>query len=486
MNNPIDCVTGTLAPYVPSAAMPWDKRRVQHLYRRTSFGATPTQVTAALTQTPSQLVDMLVNQAIAAPLAPEPEWAYWDISRYGGNDQIVVQQFLSWRRQWVKDMLANGMREKLSLFWHNHFVTRQDAYGCPSYMYQYHKVLQQNALGNFKTFVKEIGKTPAMLVFLNGVQNTRFQPNENYARELYELFTLGRDNGYTQADIVQTARGLTGFNSLENNQYCGKINFLSTLFDPRQKTIFGKTANYNFDTLHDLLFQERGTLIAKYICQKIYRNFVSPKVDEAIVNQLATIFIQNNFEIAPVLRTLFKSEHFFDAANIGVIIKSPIEQELMLLREGGFQIQLTDEVLDGLNYLASQLGQDLFNPVDVAGWQGNRTWINSNTLTGRWQVLRYIIFILYENYATQYVTFAKNLSNNSSDADYVTELIVNHFLPNGLQTPEEYNRAYLTFQAEIPAHYFEDGSWNLDWETAAAQVALLMDHLIRKPEFQLG
>lgn len=483
--NPIDCVTGTLTPYVPDASAPWDKRRVMHLYRRVSFGATPSEVTAALGQVPANLVDSLVNQALAKPLPPEPEWAYWDISRYGGDNQIAQNQIFAWRRQWTKDMLANGIREKWSLFWHNHFVTRQETYGCPSYMYQYHKVLQQNALGNFKSFVKEIGKTPAMLVYLNGVQNTRFQPNENYARELYELFTLGRDNGYTQSDIVQTARALTGFNSLENNQYCGKINFVSTLFDSSQKTIFGKTGNYDFDTLHDLLFQERGILIAKYICRKIYRNFVSPTVDEEIVNQLAQIFIQNNFELAPMLRTLFKSEHFFDDANIGVIVKSPLEMELMILREGGFQIPLTDEVLDGLYYLAGQLGQELFNPVDVAGWQGNRTWVNSNTLTGRWQAARYIIYTLYQNYATQYVTFAKNLSNNSSDGDYVTELIINHFLPNGLQTPEEYNRAYLTFQAEIPAHYFEDGSWNLNWETAAAQVALLLDHIIRKPEFQL-
>jgi uncharacterized protein (DUF1800 family) len=180
--------------------------------------------------------------------------------------------------------------EKLALFWHNHFVTRNEDYGCPSYLYQYHKLLQQYALGNFKTFVKEIGKTPAMLVFLNGVQNTRFNPNENYARELYELFTLGRDNGYTQQDIVQTAKALTGWNSLENNQYCGRINFFPALHDPAQKTIFGKTNTYNYDTLHDLLFAERAVQISEYICGKLYRYFVSPQVDEVIVSELATIF----------------------------------------------------------------------------------------------------------------------------------------------------------------------------------------------------
>ncbi len=482
--NFIDCVTGTLAPYVPNASAPWDKRRVQHLYRRLSFGATPDEVTAALTQTPSALVDSLINQAVALPLPPEPEWAYWDVTRYTVRE-VAVEQIYGWMRRWFLDMVNHGVREKWALFWHNHFVTRLEVYGCPSYMYQYHKLLQQYAFGNFKTFVKEIGKTPAMLAFLNGVQNTRFQPNENYARELYELFTLGRDNGYTQADIVETARALTGFNSLENNQYCGKINFVPALFDNGAKTIFGKTDNWTYDTLHDLLFTERRVQISEYICQKIYRNFVSPQVDEDIVKQLAVIFRNNNFEIAPVLRTLFKSEHFFDAGNIGVLVKNPIEYQLTFIREGGFDITWDEEALNGLIYLASELGQSLFNPVDVAGWQGNRTWVNSNTLTGRWQALRLVIFSLYEKYPTQYVALAKQLSGDSNDGEFVTETLVNHFLPSGLQTQEEYDRAFISFKGEIPDHYFRDGSWNLNWETAAGQTALLMDHLIRKPEFQL-
>jgi uncharacterized protein (DUF1800 family) len=483
--NPTDCATGTLAPYVPNAAAPWNKRRAQHLYRRLGFGASPAELAAALTQTPAQLVDSILNQATVLPLPPEPEWAYWDITRYQ-NQQQAADQIFSWTRRWLLDMINNGFREKMALFWHNHFVTRQEDYGCPSYMYQYHKLLQQYALGNFKTFVKEIGKTPAMLVFLNGIQNTRFQPNENYARELYELFTLGRDNGYTQADIVQTARALTGFNSLENNQFCGKVNFVTALHDPGAKTIFGKTGTYNFDTLHDLLFAERAVPISEYICRKIYKHFVSPQVDEEIVQQLAAIFRTNNFEIVPVLRTLFKSEHFFDDAHIGVVVKSPLELELNFIREGGFNIAWTDDALNGLLYLAGELGQNLFNPVDVAGWQGNRTWVNSNTLTGRWQVLRFVIFNMYQNYPAQLTDLARQLSNNSNNAEQITDLLVNHFLPNGLQTSDEYDRAYLTFQSQIPAHYFTDGSWNLNWETAPGQVGLLLDHLIRKPEFQLS
>ncbi len=481
----IDCVTGTLAPYVPDASMPWDKRRAMHLYRRLGFGATPAEIDAALGQNPTTLVDALIDAAIALPTSPEPEWGYWTIDRYNGDLQTAVDQVFAWRRQWILDMLANGVREKLALFWHNHFVTRLETYNCPSWMYQYHKLLQQYALGNFKEFVYEMGKSPAMLVFLNGVQNTRFSANENYARELYELFTLGRDNGYTQQDIVETARALTGWNGITQETLCGPITFVPTFFDPGQKTIFGRTGAWGYDNVHDILFEERSNQIAEYICRKIYRAFVSPEVDETIVTQLSGIFITNNFEIAPVLRVLFKSEHFFDDAIIGTVVKSPIEAVIGFLKEGNFQIQGTEDELNAIVYLAAELGQELFNPIDVAGWQGDRTWVNSNTLTGRWQALRFVLFSLYQTYPTQLRTLAKNLSDNSNDADYITEVVTNHFFPNGMQFPEDYDRAAIAFKAEIPGHYFEDGSWNLEWETAPAQTALLLDYLVRRPEYQL-
>ncbi|HMN89864.1 MAG TPA: DUF1800 domain-containing protein [Saprospiraceae bacterium] len=479
---PTNCATGTLAPYAPTSDMPWDERRVMHLYRRLGFGATPAELDSGLNQHPSALVDALLDQAMALPLPPEPEWSNWPISRYTNEEEAVLQIF-AWRRRWVSDMLAHGPREKLALFWHNHFVTRLEGYGCPSYMYQYHKVLQQNVLGNFREFLKAIGTTPAMLVFLNGVQNTRFNPNENYARELYELFTLGRDNGYTQQDIVQTARALTGWNAL--TEYCGPISFFPLTFDPGQKTIFGRTGNWDYNGVHELLFAQRGALIANYICRKIYRTFVSPQIDEAIVNELASIFIQHDFEIAPVLRTLFKSDHFFSDANIGVLVKSPLELLITFLREGGFEIDWRDEWLDGLIYLASELGQELFNPIDVAGWQGDRLWVNNNTLTGRWQALRFVLFTVFQNYPQQLRHLARVRSENSNDADYIAEVLTDHFLPNGLQTADEYDWATLAFKSEIPDHYFRDGSWNLDWETVPIQVALLIDHLIRRPEFQL-
>ena len=187
-----NCAIGTIDIYVPSAEKPWDKRRALHLYRRMGFGATPEQIENALTQNPADLIDDIINEAMELPLSPEPEWAYWTLDDYENPDEQQNEQLVEWIVQWMNDMMNNGFREKVALFWHNHFVTKIDAYQCPSWMYQYHKILQENALGNFKDFLLAIGTTPAMLVFLNGIQNTNFEPNENYARELYELFSLGQ------------------------------------------------------------------------------------------------------------------------------------------------------------------------------------------------------------------------------------------------------------------------------------------------------
>ncbi len=477
----INCASGTIAPFVPSPEKSWDKRKVLHLYRRLGFGANPQQVEAALSKTPEELVDELIDEAINLPLAAEPEWAYWTENNYQNYAEQADEQRIAWIKQWVKDMAQNGLREKLTLFWHNHFVTKLEAYQCTSHMYQYHKVLQENVLGNFKNFVYEIGKTPAMLVFLNGAQNTNIEPNENYARELYELFTLGRDNGYTQKDIQETARALTGW--IGQFAFCGPIGFVKEYFDQEEKEIFGQKGNWGYDEVHDILFEQRADLIAEHICKKIYRHFVHPEVDEAIVAELAMTFKASNFEVAPVFRQLFKSEHFFDDKVVGTLFKSPIDVYLSFMHDGDFPYN--DEILEAVTYFTYMLGQELFNPVDVAGWPGDRNWINNNTLTGRWQTLTFYLYFLFENHPDTYVKIAKSLSDNAKDPAFVTQAIIDHFIPNGLTSPEAYARATEVFKYEVPQNYFDNEAWNLDWEVVPAQVFFLLEHLIQLPEFQL-
>lgn len=472
-----NCASSTLAPYVGNL----NTHQVLHLYRRMGFGASPEQVTAGLTKTASELVDQILDEAMALPLPPPPEWADWLVSDYDDFNEQRQEQFISWVFTWIKDMIDNGFREKMALFWHNHFVTRFEAYQCPSQLYQYHKLLQQHAFGNFKTFTHEMGRTPAMLVFLNGVQNTNIEPNENYARELYELFTLGRDNGYTQADIQETARALTGWVGYFSP--CGPIGFVDVYHDEGEKTIFGRTGNWGYDELHDILFEERADTIAHFICGKLYQHFVHPEIDEVIVGELATTFKNADFEMAPVLRQLFKSEHFFDAYVVGSVMKSPLDCLIGFVRESG--VPVNDEVIQGVGYLGFNLGHTLFSPVDVAGWQGNRTWIDSNTLTGRWQGLDFIIFYIYENQPEFFRQLAKDLTNNSNDPSLIAQVFADYFIPNGLYNPEMYDRTGTVLKWEVPQNYFDSGDWNLEWETVPVQIALMIRHLARLPEFQM-
>lgn len=479
---PTNCAQGTLAPYVPSAANPWNRQRAQHLLRRLGYSAPPAAIDALVVLPPGKAVDTLVDAAAQLPPFPAPPWANWNLNNYQDIGKEAQAQYAEWITTTIKGMLSNGFREKLTLFWHNHFVTQTDVYFCPSYLYQYHNLLQTHALGNFKNFVKAIGLTPAMLVYLNGVQNNRFRPNENYARELFELFTLGRDQGYTQTDIRETARALTGWNGATTP--CGSISFVKELFDPGNKTIFGKTGAYGYNELHDLLFAERRNQIATFICRKLYSHFVNPEPDEAIVAGLAQTFLANNFELAPVLRQLFKSEHFFDTYIIGVQIKSPYDFVLTLIQELNLQIPSEDVYL-AIFYFCGQLGQELFQPLDVAGWPGNRTWVTNTYLSGRWQAMDFLLYSIYEQQPQLFRTLAKYLSNNSRNPETVTRAIAQFFLPQPQEELVDLKLATAVFKSEVPQNYFDDEEWNLDWDVAPAQVALLLRYLGRLPEFQL-
>ncbi|MEM9261686.1 MAG: DUF1800 family protein, partial [Bacteroidota bacterium] len=182
----INCAPTNVAPYVPASGMPWDNQRAVHLHRRMAFGANIDTIVAARARDPLAVIDDLITAAQERPLSPEPEWSEGIKSEYGLALLESVLQKDGWAREWIIELQKSGLRGRMALFWHNHFVTRFNVYEAASYLYQYHKLLQTHALGNFKDFVREMGLTPAMLVFLNGSENTTGSPNENYAREVYE------------------------------------------------------------------------------------------------------------------------------------------------------------------------------------------------------------------------------------------------------------------------------------------------------------
>jgi len=494
----MSCASGSLNAYVPSTNTPWNRERVAHLYRRMGFGATPQQITDGLALSPTVLVDQIIDQAIAAPLSPPPVWSDWTrspVNDYTDFDTEYFQHASELRTQWVQNMLNHGFRDKLTLFWGNHFVTEVWKYQCSAYLYQYHRLLEQNCLGNFRDFVVAMGKTPAMLIYLDNNANIVDAYNENYARELMELFTLGEGNGYTEDDVWEVTRALTGWvgASPETCELYSSDDerFNPALWDSSSKTIFGQTGNWGYDDVHNLIFTYRTSEVAHFICEKLYKFFVYERPNAAIVEQLAQTFINNNFELAPVFRQLFKSEHFFDFENIGHNIKSPVEFYLSLIQST--TLPTDNDIVWRMGEVSGWLDQWLFAPVNVAGWPGHRTWITEDSLVRRWDYASayFLNGNIFENEnvgtqaAANLVDFAKALSNNSNDPTVITTSIINHLMPKGLPSGTEYETATLVFRANIPSNYYDDGTWNLDWAEAPEQIRLLLNYLIRIPEFQL-
>lgn len=492
----INCNTSTLAPY----SAPLDQLRASHLYRRLGFSASVGTINQATGQNAATIVDNLIDQAIGMAPITTPTWANWTNANYPEDDdarrQLRNQQRGEFELNYANALLNNNLRDRLSFFWSNHFVTEVDVYDCNSYLYEYIDCLQRNSLGNFKNFVSEIGLTNAMLYYLDGVFNNGRNPNENYGRELYELFTLGEGNGYTEEDIIETAKALSGY--VERGEIgCSPVAFDATKHDAGPKTIFGQTGNWGYDDVMDILFTQRPTEIAEFISRKLYEFFVHPDSrDEmnnaqTIIDGMVATFVSSNFEIAPVLRQLFKSQHFFDDEAIGVIIKSPIDFYFHTLKETDFAY--TDTVVAEMVNYSGMLSQKIFDPIDVAGWQRDRTWINTNFMIGRWLSIESILENFYMADNEQFRTLGLDISGNagltSTNPDVVARLIIDFILPKGLLDESEYEKAFAIFRSDIEEAYYEGGnqeSWTLaTWPQAPFQVYLLLQYLARQPEFQL-
>ena len=480
------CNTALLEQYVPSGENPWTSQKIKHLYRRLAYGVNLAGIDAALPLNPATIVDTIVDTAASLEPTPPPPWGYFGISDFTDFDTENPTYIDQWYLQTANDTIAGALRARLTMFWMNHFVTQLDSYNYAPYMFQYYNLMQTHAIGNFKEFVRAVGVNSTMLIYLNGFENTSNNPNENYARELFELFTLGENNNYTQQDILQAARALTGYNHWEEPG--AQIYFDQSTWDANPKTVFGSEEFYTYDELIDTLFDLRETEIAQFICTKLYKFFVSQQYDaltlQDIINPLAQTLIDANFELAPMLKQLFKSQHFFDQRALGIIVKSPYDIVFNYINEGNFFYN--EPVLNGLVYYTGVIGQQIYSPPDVSGWQRDQTWINTATLSARWQIME-----LFNNYLfdlelqAQFVDLARELSSDSDDPFVITKAVVDFFNSKELFTESDYQVATSVLKWEVPQNYYDDGIWNLDYEYAPFQVYLLLNHLTKLPEFQL-
>lgn len=272
---------------------------------------------------------------------------------------------------WLGEMINSEaqLREKMSLFWHGHFACRViNIY----YQQQLLNVIRENALGNFGDLLREVSKSPAMLSFLNNQQNKKQHPNENFAREVMELFTMGRGN-YTEQDVKEGARAYTGWGF----NFRGEFVERPFLHDTGSKTFLGKTGNFDGDDAIDIILEQKAT--ATFITKKIYKYFVNENVDEEKVAFLADKFYRNNYDLKKLMNDIFFSEWFYDEKNVGTRIKSPVELIVGIRRLIPMELQKPETQL----LFQRVLGQVLFYPPNVAGWPGGKNWIDSSALMFR-------------------------------------------------------------------------------------------------------
>ena len=264
----------------------------------------------------------------------------------------------------------------MAFFWHGHFACRN-----LNVFYQQGllDIIRRNALGNFGTMLKEVSKSAAMLNFLNNQQNRKDHPNENFAREVMELFTLGRGN-YSENDVKEAARAFTGWGA----NIKGEFQFRRFQHDFGSKTVLGRTGSFDGGEVLDILLEEKQT--AKYITQKIYKFFVNEKADTDKINWLADRFYKNEYDISKLLEDIFTSDWFYDEQNIGAQIKSPVE--LLVGIQRMLPMKLENE--EALMLLQRVLGQLLFYPPNVAGWPGGKNWIDSSSLMMRMRIPKLI------------------------------------------------------------------------------------------------
>ena len=362
--------------------------KIEHLFQRAGFGATPAQMKEFGEKSPEKALKFLltdsekINQLVIIDeeiaMVMKKKTLRNMLDRKSLPAEEIKEQIKEYREQltdlnfsWVKNMASGEsmLREKMTLFWHGHFACRLRQ---PLLVQVQNNVIRENALGKFSDLLLAISKDPGMLQFLNNQQNKRDSPNENFAREVMELFTLGRGN-YTEKDIKEAARAFTGWGANPKGEFV----FRTNQHDDGEKTFQSKTGNLKGEDILNIILQNPKT--STFICTKIYRYFVNEIVDYQIIEQMTKLFRSTDYDIKDLMEYIFKSDWFYKQENIGTRIKSPVELLVGLQRNFGIQFERKQPVL----FIQKSLGQILFYPPNVAGWSGGKNWIDSSTLMTR-------------------------------------------------------------------------------------------------------
>ena len=356
----------------------------RHLVARTGLGAEWDQIKRLQGKSRNEAVAAVLNPP-ASPLAAPPAMSAWHtlepmrlMDAQHRTQAWMLAQAEGKRLQawWVTQLLATRapLIERMTLFWHNHFTSSIQKTLQPSLLHQQNLLLRRHALGNFAELLHAIAKDPAMLVYLDGYQNIKGNPNENFARELLELFTLGRGH-YSEADVKAAAKAFTGWGVDNRN---GKFVVRADQHDTSRISFLGKSGTFSGEDIIAILLEHPRT--AEHLSEKFWRNFVNNGTpDAATVRSWAQVLRSSGYEIKALLSAVLTSEAFWAQRNKGALIKSPIEILVGTVR----MIPYPRESITAMVNLCRLLGQELFDPPNVKGWQGGEHWISTQTLLVR-------------------------------------------------------------------------------------------------------
>lgn len=489
----------------------WTNKEIAHLLKRTMFGSPKADIDHFRSMTPAQAVDALLNVSATPPVGPLKDYDNTDIA--AGDPDLTVLPGTTWANTLTKDGTANSRRmislkawwiglmlnqdrtilEKMTLFWHNHFATEANEYGWASFGYRYNALLRRNALGNFKQLVRAVTLDTAMLRYLNGYLNHVNAPDENYSRELQELFTLGKENNpnYTEADVIAAAKVLTGWRIKPEDE---TVFFNINAHDKTTKqfssfynnaTVAGRTdpvtaGDAELDDLLNMIFS-KSVEVSEFMIRKLYRWLCYYTIDAAtetnVIKPLAQQFRDGNWEIKPVLSTLLKSEHFFDPLNQGCLIKSPLENMIGLCREFNVVFpsaaEYTDQynMWDRLREISSDMLQNVFDPPSVSGWAPYyqapmfyEIWINTDTLPKRNQFTDAMIGTGFtengKKIVIDAVAFTKTLPNPSDPNQLINDVLdIMYRVPLSDQSKQIIKQQILL--SNQTQDYYWTNAWNL-------------------------
>jgi uncharacterized protein (DUF1800 family) len=537
-------VTGPLTEGLQEYTGTWDTAQVVHLLKRTLFGSTPKDVQYFKTKTLQQAVDELLSPTAAPSTVPlnnynvsgyaDPSgvalWQTWINTGIAIADKELNQKRIdSFKTWWLGQAVqpSRSIHEKLTVFWHNHFAVNTNNSGDKlkaRFWYDHYLTLRQHALGNFKSMTKAITLDPAMLYFLNGDTNVKGSPNENYGRELQELYTMGKgpNSKYTEDDVKAAALVLTG-HTVSSTSFT--YFFDAAKHDATNKEFSAFYSNkiitgYNgaagageVDALMDMLFAQDE--LAKHICRKIYRFFIYYKIDtdieQTVITPLANVFRNNNYNIQPVLSTLFKSKHFYDLVySSACIIKNPLDFVIDLCHE--FNVLMPDPANNEATYAvwesiqseAREMQQELGAIPEVAGWYAyyqepafHELWVNTSTYTRRTVFTdRMIADGIMNNGQTiviDPIAFANQMANPGDPNLLITqslEILLRYPLS---ESAKEFIKRSILLSGQYQDHYWTDAwdAYNADPANAGNKAIVLSrlkafyKYIMNLPEYHL-